>query len=95
MSPQLYSLTQGLQNFMKRHHPVVVITLICILLGAAIYMLVLVQLEGLNSSQPPASTITGFDKTTVEKIKSLQESEEQDTKELKFPSPRSNPFSEQ
>lgn len=82
-----------LNDFIAKHHPVIFITVVILLLASAIFTLYLSTNSSLNQTREPTNTIGAFDKTTIDKIKNLQSSN--DTKStLVFPTPRSNPFTE-
>jgi len=92
MSPQLYNLTANIKAVFAKHHPVLFISFVALLLAAAIFSLYQV----LDITTAPASdnsTVTGFDKVTADKIKKLHDSSDS-SENLVFPTPRSNPFME-
>lgn len=79
--------------FLERHHPVVFITILGILLAIAFFMMYQVI-----SAQPPtdnsiSSSIGGFDKKTVDKIKELHDSKDIDNN-VELPASRPSPFVE-
>jgi len=83
-----------IQQFLAKHHAVLFICLITLLLSIAIYSLYDVsrQAEVPPDSQA-TSTIVKFDQATINKIKNLHSST--DTSEpLDFPKTRYNPFVE-
>ena len=83
-----------LQLFFAKHHPVLFICLITVLLSVGIYSLYGVsrQAEASTDSQG-ASTIANFDQATINKIKNLHTSTDA-SEALTFPSSRYNPFIE-
>lgn len=78
-------------KFISKHHAVLFISFITVLLTVAVYMLYLVIT--IKPSEPPVSTVDQFDTETIEKIRTLHDSAE-DTTEIILPSPRANPFIE-
>ncbi len=94
MSPQIYMLWDSFKTFLRHHHPIIFIMLIGLLLGTAILLLYWVLTITFTQSGTNQSTISEFDKKTVEKIKNLHISSDTTNTELVFPTPRSNPFVE-
>jgi hypothetical protein len=94
MTPQLYPYIQGVRRFVAQHHSVLFIVLLCLLIGVAIYGLNdVLTASTADTSETASSTISGFDQSTIDKIKKLHASGDTgDT--LVFPAPRSNPFAE-
>lgn len=93
MTGDLSSAIAPLRNFLAKHHPVLFITCVLLLLSLAVLMLYSVLNEATPSEESSASTISQFDKATIEKIKELHDSS--DTPDaIKLPSPRPNPFVE-
>lgn len=93
MTPQLFSFVNSVRRFFGRHHPVVFISVISLLMAIAIFLLYQV-FASTNSPQPEnSSTISDFDQKTIDKIKTLHDSSSADTT-ITLPSPRSNPFVE-
>lgn len=93
MTPQIYSMTNSFRRFFEQHHPVIFISVLSLLLAAAIFALYQVLTLSTDTVTPTTSTISSFDKKTVEKIKQLHLSSDPSSN-LTFPSPRSNPFVE-
>lgn len=94
MTPQLYSLTAGLRSFVKKHHAILFITLLALLLGlavAAFYQSLTITFE---TPIDTTSTVQSFDQKTVDKIENLHDSSDSAANALTFPSSRTNPFSE-
>jgi hypothetical protein len=92
MTPQLYSLVTGIKTLFAKHHPVIFITIVGLLLAAAVFSLYQI-LDITSAPTTPSSTTPVFDKATVDKIKKLHDSSDT-TENLVFPTPRSNPFKE-
>lgn len=84
---------RALQGFFKKHHPVIFIAVVLLLISGAVFSLYLVTEQALGDSDPPANISANFDKETIDKIKKLHDSSDS-TADLEFPSPRSNPFIE-
>lgn len=78
-------------QFFAKHHAVIFISFITLLLATAVYMLYMTTLA--KPVEAPASTINRFDQSTVDRIKNLHDSSDSSNK-LVFPSPRANPFTE-
>lgn len=94
MTPQFYLFLDGFKKFIGRHHPVIFITSICLALAACVGLLYWVLvLTGVDESTT-ASTITSFDKETIERIKNLNISTNSAEATITLPSPRPNPFVE-
>ncbi|MDB5176671.1 MAG: hypothetical protein JWN75_339 [Candidatus Saccharibacteria bacterium] len=92
MTPQLFTLVSSIRSLFAKHHPVIFITIITLLLAAAVFSLY--QILDITSQPATAtSTVTTFDKVTVDKIKKLHDSSDS-TETLVFPKPRTNPFTE-
>lgn len=79
------------KQFFTKHHAVLFISLITLLLSLAVYLLYMATLA--KPAEAPVSTITRFDQATVDRIKNLHDSSDSSNK-LVFPSPRANPFTE-
>lgn len=78
-------------KFLGKHHAVLFISFIIILLSIAVYLLYLsITVE---PTLQPASTIGEFDTETIEKIRTLHDSAD-DTTQIVLPTPRANPFIE-
>jgi hypothetical protein len=83
-----------LQAFLSKHHAVIFISFIAILLGFAVYSLTgIMQKAEAPAEHVSGSTISNFDQSTIEKIKKLHDSSDP-SNDLTFPSPRFNPFVE-
>lgn len=85
---------QPIQKFIAKHHPVLFICFIATLLAVAVYVLYdVMKISEATPSSSQSSTIPGFDRATIDKIKKLHDSS--DTSEsLDYPDSRSNPFVE-
>lgn len=92
MTPQLYTIRASARTFIARNHPAVFILTIVLLFIAASASLYPITTTTVTDASPSTS-IAGFDKKTVDQIKSLHDSADSADK-LVFPSPRSNPFVE-
>jgi hypothetical protein len=92
MTPQLFSLMNSTRTILARHHPVLFITALCLLLGAGVYSLY--EVLSITSTTGGTSSIVPFDQKTIDKIKSLHSSTDSNNTALTFPTPRSNPFVE-
>ncbi len=92
MSPQLYSLLTSVKALFTKHHPVIFITITGLLLAAAVFSLYQV-LDITSTPGSLSNTTPTFDQATVDKIKKLHDSTD-NTENLVFPTPRSNPFKE-
>ena len=95
MTPQLYTTLMSFKAFFKRHHPIIFISLVGLLLAGAVFTLYQVLALSSVDASSTTSTIGNFDKKTVDMIKNLQISSDKNTSDLVFPSPRPNPFVEQ
>lgn len=94
MTPQFYLYIDGFKKFISRHHPVIFITSISLALAACVGLLYWVLvLTGVDESAT-TSTITSFDKETIERIKNLNISTNSAGATITLPSPRPNPFVE-
>lgn len=83
-----------IQQFFAKHHAVLFICLIAILLSIAIYALYDVSRQSEASSDSlTTSTIAKFDQATIDKIKNLHSSTDT-SQPLVFPNTRFNPFVE-
>jgi predicted PurR-regulated permease PerM len=93
MNGDLTSIFGPLKSFFAKHHPVIVISAILLLLALAIFLLYSLLAVANSTETNAPSTIQNFDKQTIDKIKQLHDSG--DTPEpIVFPSPRVNPFNE-
>lgn len=94
MTPQLYLYINGFKKFISKHHPVIFITVISLALAACVgllyWVLVLTNVDEATAN----STITSFDKETIERIKNLNISSNSAGATITLPSPRPNPFVE-
>lgn len=90
---QLTLLLAPLKSFLAKHHPVLFISLITLLLAAAVYTLYDVVANATAPVEDATSTIVKFDQKTIDKIKELHDSSDT-VEKLDLPSPRSNPFVE-
>jgi len=93
MTPQLYSIGQQVQKFFVKHHSVVFIAFISLFTAISIYVAYQVVQTVFEPTAPPTSTINGFDQKTIEKIKTLNDSNSGSVS-IQLPSPRPNPFAE-
>ena len=94
MSPQLYMYGKKISRFFEKHHPVIFISILTLLLGAAIYSLDQVLVASSDTSDMTnSSTVSDFDQKTIDKIKQLHISSD-GGEQLIFPSERANPFAE-
>jgi hypothetical protein len=96
MTPELYTYSKRIGRFFDKHHPVIFISFLTLLLGAAIYSLDQVIVTSTDTSGAAAtSTVSDFDqqKQTIDKIKQLHISSDSGD-QLVFPSQRANPFAE-
>jgi predicted PurR-regulated permease PerM len=87
LPPAFKPLTQ----FLAKHHAVLFISFIMLLLALAVYFLYVTSM--VKQTETTTSTIGQFDQATIDKIKRLHDSSDASNK-LVFPSPRSNPFVE-
>lgn len=94
MKPQLYILWKRSQHFVGHHHPVIFISVVAILLGAAIFILSQILAVNLIDTSEGTPTIGKFDQKTIDKINDLHMSGSKNDTPLVFPSPRPNPFVE-
>jgi len=93
MSGDLSSILAPLKSFFAKHHPVVFISIILLLLALAIFLLYGLLAIANSTETDTTSTIRPFDKTTIDKIKQLHGSGDS-PEPIVFPSPRVNPFVE-
>lgn len=93
MTQQLYAALAAIRTFLGRHHPVLFISTLCLLLAIAVFSLY--EVLTLTASDPikATSTVSGFDEKTVQKIKGLHDSTDTDDS-VNLPSSRPNPFVE-
>lgn len=82
-----------LQAFIAKHHPVLFITIVLLLLASSIFVLYDSTTTTLNQTRETTNTIGAFDKKTIERIKNLQSSNDSKST-LEFPTSRYNPFTE-
>lgn len=94
MSPQLYMFWTGVKKFVKHHHPVVFISVLCLLLALAIALLYMVLTITFSDEGTQDTTIKAFDQQTIDKIKELRVSSDSNAPSLELPSTRYNPFVE-
>lgn len=94
MTPQIYLAVASMRRFMKRHHSLLFIIFLGILLVTAVFSLYQALSVIFTGDQNTNSKILQFDQKTVEKIKNLQDSSERSDSKLVFPAPRSGPFDE-
>lgn len=94
MSPEIHIVWQRVRTFVQRHHPVMFISTVGILLALAVYSLYDVLTITFFDPSTAQSSIKPFDKKTVDKIKKLHISSDTTSDSLTFPSPRFNPFVE-
>lgn len=94
MTPQFYLYVNSFKKFIGRHHPVIFITSMSIALSVCIGLLYWVLILSNADEVETTSTITSFDKETIERIKNLNTSSNSDDATIILPSPRPNPFVE-
>lgn len=83
-----------LRLFFAKHHAVLFLSCIFLLLALAVYLLYAAIIEANNTvTTNNIETVGKFDQATIDKIKTLHASGDP-SDQLTFPSPRSNPFSE-
>jgi hypothetical protein len=92
MTPQLFMMMNTIRTLLARHHPILFIIVLSLLLGLGVYSLY--EVLSITSSTGGVSSITTFDKKTIDKIKNLHSSTDSNDTTLTFPTPRSNPFVE-
>ncbi len=93
MNDQLTSFFAPVSGFFAKHHSVVFASALVLLLAVSIYALYDVTTKATAPVSNSGSTISDFDRKTIDKIKNLHDSSDvSDT--LVFPAPRSSPFSE-
>lgn len=94
MTPQIYQFFASTHNFVKKHHAILFISLLAVIVAYAItsfYQALTISFEKpINTN----STIQNFDQKTVDKIKNLHDSSDTSVGPIVLPSPRANPFSE-
>lgn len=93
MNNQLAPILNPLKKIISDHHAFIFIVMTCLLLALAIYSLYDVLTLSTSTTTNVTSTIGNFDQKTIEKIKSLHDSNDAPST-LVFPKPRSNPFVE-
>lgn len=93
MTPQLYTLSKQFQRFLAKHHAVLFFSFIGLIIAAAIYLMYQVVQTTFSPLAVASSTISGFDQTTIDKIKNLHNSTNNNVT-IQLPSPRPNPFTE-
>lgn len=89
----LSTFLDPLKRVISKQHLFLFIVISCILASVAIYSLYQVLTIANTPTQPPVSTIEGFDQKTIDQIKNLRDSTNA-TDNVVFPSPRQNPFVE-
>ena len=92
-SLSLSSITAPVTKFLEKYHATLFFTVIGLLLAGAILTLY-VSIQTSETVVPSTEVISSnFDQETADKIKDLRDSNES-SRDLVFPSPRSNPFVE-
>ncbi len=92
-SISLSSLLNSINTFFEKYHSTIFFTTISLLLAGAILALYLdIQSPVSDETSEPVIS-SSFDQKTIDEIKDLRQSSES-TRNLSFPSPRSNPFVE-
>jgi len=76
-----------------RHHAVIFIVVIVLLIAGSIFSLYRIVEDILNEPIEPTSTIPTFDEDTIKKIQKLHSSTDR-IGNIVLPSPRENPFTE-
>lgn len=94
MTPQSYLFIDNLKRFIGRHHVVIFVTFISLMLTVSIILLSLVLTQSFDDDDTTTSTVPSFNKETIERIKNLHISSDEGNKPLELPSPRPNPFVE-
>ena len=92
MTLQFYALRKQAGQFLAKHHVVLFLSLIGLILAIAIYMMYQVVQTTFAPPVVTSSTIVGFDQKTIDQIKDLHDSSSDTT--IQLPSPRPNPFAE-
>lgn len=84
-----------LQTFFEKHHAVLFLSAIALLLAAAVFLLYTAVINASSTTAVTNSieTMSEFDQTTIDKIKKLHASGDP-SDQLVFPTPRANPFTE-
>lgn len=93
MNDQLKTSLAPVSNFLAKHHSVLFACTISLLLAVSVYALYDVTTTATAPVADSGSTISDFDRETIDKIKNLHDSSDM-SDSLVFPSPRSSPFSE-
>lgn len=93
MNDQLKTAFEPIGNLFAKHHSVIFAAVVILMLAIAVYALYDVTSQATAPVSDSGSTISDFDKKTIDKIKNLHDSSNV-TDSLVFPSPRANPFSE-
>mgnify|MGYP001580651317 CR=1 FL=1 len=94
MNIELGTVGKALQHFIGRHHAVLYVSVIGLLIAGAIFSLYLVNV--LATSAPDATpplTSTQFDEETIDRIKNLRLSDGE-VSSVELPEERANPFVE-
>lgn len=92
-SLSLSGIITPLNHFFSKYHATIFFTTIILLLAGAIFTIYM-TLSGPAEVDTSQEVITStFDEKTAEEIKQLRESNKS-SRDLAFPSPRSNPFVE-
>lgn len=94
MTPQFYLYIDNVKKFIGRHHPVIFITGVSLALAACVGLLYWVLVLTSVDESTTTSTITSFDKETIERIKNLNISSNSADATLTLPPSRPNPFVE-
>jgi hypothetical protein len=92
MTPELYALSNQLTASLKKHHVVLFISCLGIMLSVAIYLMYQTTQSTFVLPNATSSSITDFDQKTIQKIKDLHDSSTSPT--VMLPASRPNPFSE-
>lgn len=85
------------RNFFQSYSSIIFFIIVSVLLGAAIYSMssvVITSLEESPDSKASTSTLESLDKKTIEYIKNLQKSDDQNLKTISLPSSRLSPLVE-
>lgn len=93
MMNQLRDALLLIRRFFEKHHTVLFISFIAILLMLCIYFLYSTVIQNPMTSEETTSTISQFDQKTIEKIKNLHDSSDA-SQTLQYPTGRINPFVE-
>jgi uncharacterized membrane protein len=80
-------------KFFAKHHPVIFIVSILLLIAAAVFSLNQVIEQTLGQTPESQNTNLNFDQATIDQIKKLHTSSDA-PESIQFPSPRPNPFVE-